>query len=759
MRLVTSLLLLLISPFVSAKWQNVIDRLGEPTVSKPTDKYGHSPFNPLFDEGAWHGHLLPRSDAELGGFPGSPIIFEEYLFYLNEHFDRLSLYHNNQRIPLKADVQSEPGLLTQHLYAQGVDVTLTLRFVDERTSLLKTVITTAFPLTLVFDGKLIQHYEANKPLTELFPTFNPHYVQTQSGLEVQFGRVRSPWQLMSSGTNRYVMQKTLPMNIEINGNSFRATSHIEKSQTFYTTYQYFHNATEQMAHQTKTAQILHSPDTYLSQSELRWQRYLSPVAHYSGDKARMLVKAIETLIANWRSPAGDISTDTVSPSVTARWFSGNLTWPWDSWKQAYALAYFHPSLAKNNIDTVFNAQIQPSDPLRPQDAGMLPDLIGFNKSPERGGDGGNWSERNSKPSLAAWSVFQVYEQSGDKVWLAKLYPKLKAYRQWWLTNRDHNHNGVPEYGATVDKAHNNDKGELLFTIEQHGQKVTQYGLTRYVKANAKQQPVEVPAQTAASWESGRDDAANFGFISQEQLTQYIAKGGKARDWHVDFGENRDEKGNLLGFSLLQESVDQASYMVSDNRYLAKIAKTLGYDSEATYFQQQAETLSLYIQTCMFDPLSGYFYDIRLEATPLKNGCAGKPITVRGKGPEGWSPLFNQVATPQQAKLVRDTMMSKTQFNTYVPLPTAALSNPAFGPDIYWRGRVWLDQFYFGVKGLSYYGYNDEARQLIDTLLVHAHGLSGNAPIRENYHPLNGEQQGAPNFSWSAAHLYLLLTEF
>lgn len=33
------------------------------------------------------------------------------------------------------------------------------------------------------------------------------------------------------------------------------------------------------------------------------------------------------------------------------------------------------------------------------------------------------------------------------------------------------------------------------------------------------------------------------------------------------------------------------------------------------------------------------------------------------------------------------------------------------------------------------------------------------PIRENYNPLNGEQQGAPNFSWSAAHLYMLYNDF
>ncbi|WP_434476414.1 MGH1-like glycoside hydrolase domain-containing protein, partial [Escherichia coli] len=79
-------------------------------------------------------------------------------------------------------------------------------------------------------------------------------------------------------------------------------------------------------------------------------------------------------------------------------------------------------------------QIQPGDRVRPQDVGFVPDLIAWNLSPERGGDGGNWNERNTKPSLAAWSVMEVYNVTQDKAWLAEMYPKLVAYHDWWLRN-------------------------------------------------------------------------------------------------------------------------------------------------------------------------------------------------------------------------------------------------------------------------------------------------------------------------------------
>lgn len=215
----------------------------------------------------------------------------------------------------------------------------------------------------------------------------------------------------------------------------------------------------------------------------------------------------------------------------------------------------------------------------------------------------------------------------------------------------------------------------------------------------------------------------------------------------------------LRYSLLQESVDQASYMYSDNHYLAEMATILGKPEEAKRYRQLAQQLADYINTCMFDPTTQFYYDVRIEDKPLANGCAGKPIVERGKGPEGWSPLFNGAATQANADAVVKVMLDPKEFNTFVPLGTAALTNPAFGADIYWRGRVWVDQFWFGLKGMERYGYRDDALKLADTFFRHAKGLTADGPIQENYNPLTGAQQGAPNFSWSAAHLYMLYNDF
>ncbi|MBE0456073.1 alpha-glucosidase [Pseudoalteromonas prydzensis] len=756
-----------------ANYRNLIDRVGSPYYLQDFEHGGHQRFSPLFDLGAWHGHMLP-TEENIGAFTGPAIITEEYLNFIAPYFEKLTVYKggeisNANKVKLTMQAYSLPGALVQELRGDGVQINLILRFVTNRTSLVKTQIITEKPLILQFEGQLVEHMSAKNGKVKdarspfaVYPQLQPKWQVTDGNITLSFGKVRAFGQLLTSGSSQLQLHKTLPVKTTHGKLSYVSDTNIAGDHTFYTTYSYLLDSQEVAREQVKIADILKQPENYLSGSKKRWQHYIEqairPILNNDLSYQRLAVKSVETLIGNWRSKAGAVGFDTVSPAVTGRWFSGNQTWPWDSYKQAFALATFHPELAKQNLNAVFEHQITANDAVRPWDAGFIPDLVAYNLSPERGGDGINWNERNTKPSLAAWAVWQVYQYTNDKQWLEEMFAKLIAYRHWWLTNRDHNNNGVPEYGATVDKAHNTSDGKLRFEVNTANGWQAFSGITNYqnaLKTNPQGQ-VKIPAQTAASWESGRDDAAVFGFINSEQLARYIKNGGQAADWHVDFAQNFDNSGRLIGYSLLQESVDQASYMAADNRYLSKMAKELNYPRQASYLLKQATRLRDYINRCMFDTTTGFYYDIEIAPQPLENGCAGKPLIKRGKGPEGWSALFNQVATVEQAQQVVDAMLDPREFNTHVPFGSAALTNPAFGADIYWRGRVWLDQVYFGLVGMSHYGYCEKAQQLSEQLLTHADGLLASAPIRENYNPLTGEQQGAPNFSWSAAHLLLIV---
>ena len=91
------------------------------------------------------------------------------------------------------------------------------------------------------------------------------------------------------------------------------------------------------------------------------------------------------------------------------------------------------------------------------------------------------------------------------------------------------------------------------------------------------------------------------------------------------------------------------------------------------------------------------------------------------------------------------MSGHVEITITVPLPTIDVSHPKFDPqNNYLRGPVWLDQLWFGVDGLNKYDYA---------------GLNkARVSIRENYHPFSVEGLNAEHFSWSAAHLILLITK-
>jgi hypothetical protein len=42
----------------------------------------------------------------------------------------------------------------------------------------------------------------------------------------------------------------------------------------------------------------------------------------------------------------------------------------------------------------------------------------------------------------------VYKVTGDKAFLDEIFDKLYRFHQWWYAERDHDHNGICEYGST-----------------------------------------------------------------------------------------------------------------------------------------------------------------------------------------------------------------------------------------------------------------------------------------------------------------------
>jgi len=299
----------------------------------------------------------------------------------------------------------------------------------------------------------------------------------------------------------------------------------------------------------------------------------------------------------------------------------------------------------------------------------------------------------------------VFENTGDTAFVAEMLPHLIRYHQWWYRNRDHDGNGICEYGCTI-----------------HPYNVT---------VTDKDGTLHDHRIEAAAWEGGGDNFIRF----DQDL------GVKMLDNHYN--------DRLVGYSMNQESADLNAFLVAEKRFLAKMNQLVGRQKEAIEYEREAEKVAAFIREKMFDATTGFFYDVDIATK--------QPLVSRGKGPEGWIVLWAQVATPQQAEAVKSSLMDAAQFNTKVPFPTAAKDNPRFNPTGYWRGPVWMSPVWFGLKGLRNYGFDTEAALLSAKVLNNAEGLSTpGAPIRENYHPLTGEGLSCYNFSWSSAHTLMIL---
>lgn len=143
---------------------------------------------------------------------------------------------------------------------------MTLRFASSRTSLLETRITSKTPLDLVWDGELLEKLEAKegKPLSDktidgAFPDYQRKIVTTRDGLKVTFGKVRSTWDLLTSGSSEYQVHKSLPVETTVDGHRFTSRAHITGSTTLYTTYSHLLNADEVKREQPQIRDIWRVP--------------------------------------------------------------------------------------------------------------------------------------------------------------------------------------------------------------------------------------------------------------------------------------------------------------------------------------------------------------------------------------------------------------------------------------------------------------------------------------------------------------------
>lgn len=646
----------------SYDFPNILDLQGVPDSA--FDK-GPSAFSDL---GSWFAYALPdeeRKDAP-GSFSGPYLFTQDNGVWINSFLSKLYIADGTTGRAFdlsKATIMetnSYPGSLRQtfDLKEAGLHISSELIFVTDRTARIQLVITA----TAEQDASFVFGWKGES-------------FMAGTGFEATGKNVRIHFH---GNENIGVISWPTQMNVltEVADDQYRLESPLQslsagEQLTSYLFHSFCFSETEWQKEEAKLAAIADDPLAQTKMHHKRWDHWLNRIMEdieepFATEAFKgVAVKCLQTLTSNWRSPAGFLKHQGLFPSYHYEWFHG--FWSWDSWKQAVSLARFDATLAQDQIRAMFDFQ---------DDAGMIADCVYRDTIIENH----NW--RDTKPPLAAWAIWRTYELSGDKAFLEELFPKAVKYHRWWYDYRDHDQNGLCEYGST--------DGTLV----------------------------------AAKWESGMDNA-------------------------VRFDDTRLLENENGGWSMNRESVDLNAYLFADKQFLEKIAGALGLHSAERQFAEEGSRLKEKIQNTFFAEETGWFHDVDVETKA--------PIT--NYGAEGWIPLWAGAATVEQAETVKRTMLDTAKFATYIPFPTLAADEPGFDPNgSYWRGPVWLDQAYFAITALKNYGYVDEAEMFTKQLLDRLEGLKNSGlPIRENYSPLTGEGFESQHFSWSAAHLLLLLT--
>ncbi len=579
------------------------------------------------DAGSWYGFTIPQSEKWVNGFCG-PFHLDKRQWVSNALIKVNFANEDKSTVYTPDSVSYFPGELYISAYSKEGKIRQQLNFIDKSTAL----------LTCSSNPGSTFHFHGSSLPKEI-------------SCSVEKNRLLLTW----PDGEGLALTFSPEVGILTNEEGYEAIS--TQPGKAYVMISFFENKNSQLAVMQKATTVLTSPETYRNQSAERWDEYLANVLRTDmpDEYDRIAAKAVVTLISNWKSARGDLFHDGVVPSHGVGYFMG--FWGWDSWKHAVALSRFAPELAKNQVRTMFDYQTP---------EGMVIDCI-YTDAKEN-------NDRDSKPPLAAWAVNEIFEQTGDSAFVKEIYPKLLSYYKWWFRYRDHNNNGICEFGSCDG------------------------------------------TPEAAAWESGMDNAIRFD----------------------DAKIVKNEEG---AWSFNQESVDLNAFLTLEHHLLSRLAPVAG--EVFSEYNHTANTANYF-----FVPERGFFFDKRLDGT-----------FVMEEGTEGCIPLWTGIATREQADAAAKLFTDTTKFATYIPFPTIAADNPKFMPSGYWRGPIWLDQVYFGISGLRKYGYNKEADTFTDHIFTRLQGLTGDAPIYENYDTHNGAPLKAPHFSWSSAHLLLLYEEY
>ena len=213
------------------------------------------------------------------------------------------------------------------------------------------------------------------------------------------------------------------------------------------------------------------------------------------------------------------------------------------------------------------------------------------------------------------------------------------------------------------------------------------------------------------------------------------------------------------------------FMYKELLSMVYLANCLNMQETAVSYQKMADDLLEAIHEHCWDPKDGFYYSVDLNLRPVvvqTNAWQfhmGQPrnwdCLIQRLGVwSGFLGMWAGVATPDQAKqMVEMNLMDTNTFDAPYGVRSLskmekmydlrATSNPSN-----WLGPIWINANYLTFRGLVQYGYNEQARELVEkTVKVIGMDYEKHGILHEFYLPESGEPVMNPGFQdWN----YLVL---
>ncbi len=206
-----------------------------------------------------------------------------------------------------------------------------------------------------------------------------------------------------------------------------------------------------------------------------------------------------------------------------------------------------------------------------------------------------------------------------------------------------------------------------------------------------------------------------------------------------------------------ECLDLSLMVVKEMKCLANMADALGLKDEAEHWHEKSNEIAGLINKTMWDPESGFFYHVDKN----DHSFFFMDRDLRRKEIIGFLPLWAETVSQERADTLMKTLLDTDQFWRKYGVPTLSAADPWYTPDVdyccKWNGPVWLLWDYMVFRGLLNYGYNKEARELADKMMLAVTTqLAKNHNFWESYSPDNDVLNCPSNYIWDAIIAKMLI---